>query len=487
MASSSSPSPVVNRPGTAPTGWVARVLGSAVIWSWLYSGLRLASGLILIPLLTKLLNRVDFGVYYVLVQLGTVVPMMDFGFSLSVERSLAYARGGAASLEAIGVGAGAGGAPNLALVGEIVQSSLRLYRWLSVGGFVVLGALGSYSVSLSVGQTSNPTVTWLAWVTYLVSLSLDLYTSYWIAVMRGLGRVMESARWLAFAYAVRLGLSAVLLCAGAGLMALPVAGLVSGILLRAGAGREVRRQVGGGVSVTDAGVRKILAVLWPNSWRLGVQLMALFLASYAYSVLLQKRFGPVAYGEYGFSVQIMGIAVGVAGVWSTVKWPLVARLRVEGALGAIWRVLWPRFWLGNLTFALLAGGAVLLGPWLLKVIHSDKQMLPREWLVLMALNSLGEVNFAFWTTLISTENRIPAVWGLVGTQLVAVASAAWLILARGHGIEAVVLMPLILGCLFNYWWWAREGAKMLGTSITKFLFQSAPPEHVESCPQPQAP
>ncbi len=462
-------------------GWLARVLGSAVIWSWLFSGLRLASGLILVPLLWRLLSRNDFGMYYVLVQLGTVVPMMDFGFSLSVERSLAYARGGATSLESIGVGtAGGGGEPNRALMAEIVHSSKRLYRWLSIGSFVLLGVVGTYSVGLSVEKTSDASLTWLAWGIYLVSLSLDLYTSYWVAVMRGLNRVTDSARWLSIAYGVRLGLAALLLLGGAGLLAVPLASLVSGILLRAGVGRAVRSLTGADPGVTEAGVRRILRVLWPNSWRLGVQLMALFLASYAYSVIVQKQLGPAVYGEYGFSLQIMNIAVGVAAVWVTVKWPVVAKLRIEGSIGVIRRLMRPRFWLQNITYLVLAGGAVSLGPWLPILLHTDKQMLSRELLILMALNSFGELNFAFWTTLISTENRIPALWGLIATQLAGTGVVAWLVLRGGHGIEAVVIVPLILGCLFNYWWWGREGAKMLGTTLSQFLFQRTHSDHAET-------
>lgn len=462
------------RPGetTTPRG-LGRLLGSAVVWSWLFSGLRLASGLVLLPLLSRLLPVNDFGVYYVFVQLGTVVPMMDFGFSLSVERSLAYARAGASSLEALGVGAiGNAAGPNRTLMAEIAVSSRRLYRWLSVGAFVLLSVAGTVSIGLGAALTVSPERTWVAWGIWLVSLSLELYTSYWVAVLRGLNEVTTSARWLSVAYGLRLLLSAVLLLAGTGLLAVPVASLVSGIVLRAGAGRVVRRLLPAEVTVPPGDVRRILRLLWPNSWRLGLQLVALFAASYAFTVICVAKFGPATNGVYGLSVQIMNIAVGIAAVWVTVKWPVVAKLRMEGRIEDIRALIRPRFWLQTVTYAGLAGAAIVLGPWLLRWVAPDKALLAWPLLLLLALNSFGELNFAFWTTLISTENRIPALWGYVATQSLGVLVAWVLVFRAGHGLEALVVVPLVLGTAFNYWWWAREGARMLGTTYPRFLFGS---------------
>lgn len=467
--------------GTERPGLVGRLLGSAVIWSWMFSGLRLASGLVLLPLLSKLLSDTDFGMHYVFVTLGTVVPMMDFGFALSVERGLAYAWGGARSLESIGVGAPAeSGEPNRVLIGEVLASSLRLYRGLTVGAFVLLGGVGTMMVGSGVGETTSVPVTWVAWTVHLVALSFELYTGYWVAALRGLGRVRNSARWLAVAYGLRLGLAVGLLLLGAGLLAVPVAGLVSGVVLRALAGREVLRAFGAELRAAEASanVARILRVVWPNSWRLGLQLLAMALSANAFVYLCRREFGLATVGVYGLSVQVMNIAVGIAAVWSTVKWPVVAKLRQQGDLAGIRAQMRPRYLLQLTTFVGLATAAVVLGPWLLRVIGSDKQMLPWPWLALLALNALGETNFAFWTTLISTENRIPAVWAFVATQLASIGLAFLLVLGAGRGPESFVLAPLLFGACFNYWWWARAGARMLGTTFRRFVSSPNSPGHV---------
>jgi hypothetical protein len=59
---------------------INRTYNSAVAWSWVMNGLRLASGVLLLPLLLHYLNEADFGMYFVFLHLGALVPILDFGF-----------------------------------------------------------------------------------------------------------------------------------------------------------------------------------------------------------------------------------------------------------------------------------------------------------------------------------------------------------------------------------------------------------------------
>lgn len=451
-----------------------------MLWSWLFSGLRLASGLLLLPLLLTSLSKADLGLYYVFLNLGTLAYLADFGFSLSVERGVSYALGGAASLSAMGVArGGTGGEPNEALLRTVLRATQRLYRGITVGAALLLGVGGSVVVGLGVREASSPGLAWAAWGVHLVATSLEIYSYYWIAVLRGLNRVTTSARWLVAAYGLKLAVSAVLLVAGAGLLAVPVAGLLAGIVLRAGARRAVRARVPDmGIPGTGE-VRRTLAALWPNSWRLGAQGAAVFAttSSFALICMAVPRLGPEVYAEYGLSVQVMHIALGMAAVWTSVKWPIVAQWRARDDRAAIRALLAPRFRLQVATFVMLAGLAVGLGPWVLEQLGTDKHFLPPPWLLLLAVNALGELNFTFWTTLISTENRIPSAGPLVATHAVGLVAVVTLVWGAGWGVEAFVLVPLLLGGAFNYWWWARVGARTLDATFPRFVVGPLFPSH----------
>src|ERR1043166_790155 len=86
-----------------PMRFLSRLWSSAVVWSWGMNLLRLASGILLLPLLLRLLPTADLGFYYVLLSLQAIVPLLDFGIAVSVDRSVSYAMGGATQLTAHGL------------------------------------------------------------------------------------------------------------------------------------------------------------------------------------------------------------------------------------------------------------------------------------------------------------------------------------------------------------------------------------------------
>src|SRR5262249_16301295 len=152
------------------------------------------------------------------------------------------------------------------------------------------------------------------------------------------------------------------------------------------------------------------------------------------------------------SFQVTALIQGMSAVWTSVKWPLVGQLRSQQEIGRIRELLWPRVWLQSLTFFVLAALALCAGPPLLAQWGSGKSMLPSEWLILLVLYGFMELKFAFWTQLLSTENRIPSLWATVITYSGSVLLTFGLLKLTPLGPGAIVLGPLIAGGLFNYWY-----------------------------------
>ena len=56
-----------------------RLLSSSVAWSWAFNVVRLASGVLLIPLLLRFLTKEEMGMYYVFLSLNALGPRRDAG------------------------------------------------------------------------------------------------------------------------------------------------------------------------------------------------------------------------------------------------------------------------------------------------------------------------------------------------------------------------------------------------------------------------
>src|SRR5690349_7392610 len=117
------PSPLAN-----PRAFMLRARNSTVVWSWMFNGLRLAIGVLLLPLVLRKLSNEEFGMYGVLLSLAQLATMFDFGFSPAVMRFVSYAMDGADSLQPHGVTRSAGTGPNFRLLWQLFFTTRALYR-----------------------------------------------------------------------------------------------------------------------------------------------------------------------------------------------------------------------------------------------------------------------------------------------------------------------------------------------------------------------
>jgi len=447
-----------------------RLANSTVVWSWILNAFRLASGLIILPLVLRELTAPDLGMYYVLLSLAALAPIIDFGFGPTIDRFISYAMGGAETLASYGVPRLAPlQGPNYPLLWQLLAVTRSLYRYMALALLIVLGIWGTYTVELRIHETSSVMVTRLAWAVMLVSTLLDIYSNWWGVFLRGLNEVKTAAQIGVAASAIKCAIAAGLLLAGAGLVSLPLAGLVSCIVQRRLARRRCLALLKEPPPKNEADFKKTFLILWPNSWRLGILLMSGYLTVNANMQICLHKFGLATNAQYGLSVQLMGIACGMAYVWTLTKWPLIGQYRAKHANDSIQRVLWPRIWLQTITYLGLAGAVVFLGPTLLRWTGSHKEMLPAKWLLLLMTSIFLDMQLTFWTTLISTENRLPSLWPTVATNVLSLLFSLTLVHFTTLGLGALVLGPLIAGCLFNYWYWAFEGARSIGTSLLRFL------------------
>lgn len=450
-----------------------RLWQTAVLWSWGFNALRLASVLVVLPLLTRLPGA-DFGFYYLLLSIVAITPLIDFGFAAAVERSVSYAMAGAKQLSPQGLplGSVAGAQPNFILVWKLVRTARAFYRSITLLLLLVLGGIGTYIVSGAAPQTTKPDLAWLAWGVALLNAGFEVYSSWWNVVLRGMNRVVAGSRILCVGYGLKLILSSVLLLAGAGVLSIFAAGLVSSAIIRSLSRRSARRILPP-EDTTPLSRAELLAtfrLLWPNSWRIGLQLISSYLTALIIMMICKKKFGLTGWGQYGFSLNIAALIQAMASVWVTVKWPMIGQLRSHSDVPGIQRLFWGRIWLETFTFAALASAALVLTPHFLKLGIISKDVLPAPWFLVLLFNSFLETQMIIWGTLLTTENKVPTLWPIAVTN-VATLATVWLLFEQStFGIGVFALAPLLTGVAFNYWFWPRQGARNLRTSWFRYMF-----------------
>lgn len=430
------------------------------------------SGVLLLPLVLHELSRADLGMYYVLLSLTALAPIMDFGFGPTVGRFIGYAMGGAKTLQAQGVHKSAEvmASPNYTLLWQLLLTTRTLYRYIAIGVFVIMGIWGTYVVELKIDETSSAFITRLAWGITLAATVFDIYWNWWYTFLVGMNEVRSTARIGLLAVLTRLLVTGVLLLSGVGLPSIPIGNLIGSAIWRSLARVKCMALLKGKSRPETVDVRETLRVLWPNSWRLGVQFMSGYLTVNANTAICLAAFGLIANAKYGLSVQLMNIAADLAAVWTSTRWPLIAQYQSRHEYLPIQRVLWPRFWLQNITFLMLASGIIFCGPTFLRWWVNNKELLPVLWLLTLTLYAFLNMQFTMWGTLIASGNRLPLLWPTVATNVLSLGLSLALVHFTTLGLGALVLGPLLAGLVFNYWYWPPFAARGIGTSLFRFIF-----------------
>ena len=454
------------------TRFIVRVWNTAMFWTWMFNGLRFASGVLLLPLLWRMLPESELDMYSLFIVLSGFAYSLDAMFSATISRYVGYALRGVTELQAQGVSTVEveDARVNTTLLGELLGTSRSLYASLSLALFVLLGIFGTLMLFPIFAATPSPNVTRAAWAVTLVASCLELYTGYLLVFLRGLNKVVLSARLSTAVYGTKLLVSVLLLLAGLGLLAVPVAALLTAVGQRWLARKFTLANLPNGVMETRHNYRNHLRSIWPNTWRLGAILLSINLVMSAFGKISTLQWGLGQFYPYYFSFQIIyGICTNMAGVWTHVKWPIVCQLRATGDSQGVQKLVWPRLWLQLLTFGVLALAAITIGPPVLKWVSPEKELLPRFWLSLMALYALLEMHYIFWATVISTENRVPSFWAVLATNLATVMVAYALVKLTGLGLGSFIVAPLACGLALNYWLWPKLGARSIGITWWRFM------------------
>jgi len=72
--------------------FILRIWNTAVFWTWMFNGLRFAAGLLLIPLLWRMLSKPDLGLYSLFFQFTGFLLTFDLMFAITISRFVGRSR-----------------------------------------------------------------------------------------------------------------------------------------------------------------------------------------------------------------------------------------------------------------------------------------------------------------------------------------------------------------------------------------------------------
>lgn len=397
----------------------------------------------------------DIGsIWLIFLSMVVLVNLFDFGMSPTIIRNVSYVVGGARVLSKDGLdNVRFSNGIDYRLLKRLLFDIKKIYKTLTIFAlFIILAGGGFYFYHIS--PTGKCQEVLLSWMFFSIGLLMSLYYLYYTPILCGLGIIQKAYLANIVGRLIWLLLTLVAIKYYPGLISLSIAFLISVIINRLVINvfytRNIYIKELKNVISSEASTIPVIA---HNATKLGVVSLGSFLISRATILIAGASLPLTVAGEYTFSLQIFMALLAVGNVFVTVKVPELSRLVMVGdrdklriIIGKIIAVSLFLYIIGFVFFYFLQG-------FIITIFDAKVGFLPDEYLLLLAVVYLLELNHTICATILTTANRIPFVKPSLISGLVIVIFSLLVVKYSSLSILGLIGVQFIVQLSYNNWKW----------------------------------
>jgi O-antigen/teichoic acid export membrane protein len=442
-----------------------------VIWNYAATFLKLASSILLLPIILRMMPSEMVGIWMVFVTISAFSTLIDFGFSPSFTRNISYVFSGVKSLQKTGyeVVDEHSASIDYGLLKGIIYAMRWIYARMALFLLLILISVGSFYIHTIIQDyTGSHSDVYIAWVILCLINTYNLYTLYYDSLLQGKGLIKKSKQIIIIGQLAYLLTAMILLFVGKGLIAVVCAQVFSVVIIRWLSHRtfftsEMKMIL---KSNQEKQAKEILSIILPNSLRIGATSLGSFIIQKS-SIIIGSLFLSLnEIASYGITFQIITVLISLAGIYTTTYMPKIVQLRVLQNKAAIKYV----YIKGEMILIsiFLVGGMVLLflGQWALNVIGSSTQLLQQSMLFVALLISFFESNHSLAGSILLTKNEVPFFKASLVSAVFTIIVLVLLLNYSTLGLWAMVIAPGIVQGAYQNWKWPLVVCKDL--AITRW-------------------
>jgi len=444
-----------------------------IYWGYFAQIFVVASGLITLPLILKLLSAEEIGMNYLMLTLGSLVALFDFGFTPQFSRNITYVFSGAQVLRKEGLSITESSTINYRLLSTMIHTAKFVYRRLAIIVFIVLLSLGTTYIYYVTNGFTNIDNSLSIWLLFSIGTFFNIFYAYYASLLIGKGLIMESKKAMVYSKLVYIILTFVFLYSGFGLMGVVLANLIAPFVNRYISYRYFFTQaLNDKISVYVISKKEkieLFETVWHNAKKLGL----VFVGAYAInklSIFLAGLFLSLAdIASYGLMIQLFGLLSMVSGMFFGVFQPRFASLRSKGDDKTLVREFAFSMNIYYITFIIGAIGLLYFSPYLLSLISSNVTLPSFYIMLLFAVVLFLEGNHSNFATLIVTSNSVPFVTSsLIAGFFIGLGDFIFL-KYTGYGILGLVIVQGLTQVAYANWKWPYVVCDEFKINFFKFI------------------
>lgn len=437
-----------------------------VIWNYVGTIFVMGTNFIILPILMVFLSSELIGLWQVFVSIGAIAMLLDFGFSPTIARNVAYVWSGARKLQKTGTSEDVGDVVDFDLLKRVLYTCRLIYLVLAIAALLLLGFGGSLYIVLISSQIADGAIV-IAWTIYVFAVFLNLYYYYYTALLLGIGAVASNNKARVTACFFQIAICFVFAFLGFGIIAPATAFLCYGIVYRL-LGRRifVKKTLINSKSRTSfresiQSCKELFLVIWHNAWRDGLVAVSNYMMTQMGTIIASAYFDLSITGVYSLSIQFVTAIGFISSSMFTAYQPQLQAAFVENNLKKKQEIVSISLVVYTVMYIILTIMLFVFGLPFLAIIQPDYHFdIPI--LIMLAIYMYFQKRYSIFTSYYSSSNRLPYVASFVISSIAGVALSAVLASpSLGIGVWGLALGQFVAQCVYNNWYWPRAAKNEL--------------------------
>ena len=395
-----------------------RLWDSPTFMTWLNTGSRVASLLVVLPLVLRTFRPADISLYYLFSGVISLQLICGTGFVPTLSRFVTFVLAGArlGDLEANRLGGKgesvAGREFDDGTLASLMSTMRRTFYWVVLVSTPLAGLVGTWFLAKPVAESANSVASWAAWAVVLATTPFVLLGGRYSAFLQGANRIALDQRWSAL-FVIFGALSGFLvMLLGGGLLALVSANQiwqVAGFFRLRWLAKKTIQSIAPQLPEKKPDMRFFKAI-WPASWRSLIGILASNGITAMLGLVFAQFLESKSLAELLFGVRIMALIAEISRAPFYSRIPHLNSLRAGGEIVGLTAVAGRSMRLAYGSFVVMALAAPVLAEFLLPFIGSQIEFPSPSFWFWLAGAHLVERMGAMHIQLYSTTNHIIWHW-----------------------------------------------------------------------------
>jgi O-antigen/teichoic acid export membrane protein len=358
----------------------------------------------------------------------------------------------------------------------LLKSTIESMRWfylrISILVLLFLTLVGTPYIGFVLKNYSgDKTEAYIAWAILCIINTYNLYTFYYDSLLVGRGLVKQSKKIIVFSQIIFLILAAFLLKMGFGIISIVASQLIYVLIARSLSKRvffdkDINLKL---KTADDIRKNEVFKAVYPNAIKLGLTSLGGILVQRS-AIFIGSLYMPLSdIASYGLTRQIFDLLSGLAPIFISTYYPLIANYRIEGNTKGIRDIYLKGTLLSFLLFIPSAIIIYLYGNSILQIIGSGTLLVKREIIIAAAILSFIEMNHMAAAGILLTKNQVPF---FKPSLISGVATAILMLIFLEYteiGLIGLFLAPGIVDVAYQSWKWPLDVKIELGITFKSVI------------------